>query len=67
MKERIVRTGSMHTCATCGDDIPTGSVALRRKRRAGTYHERLHADRDMNVSWYHHMTCARPVGEIGEP
>jgi hypothetical protein len=64
VKERIVRTGSMHDCATCGDRIPTGALALRRSRRAGTYHERLHADADGNVRWYHHVTCARPAGEV---
>lgn len=64
MKEKIVRTGSMHTCATCHEDIPTGSIALRRSRRAMTYHERCHADGKGLVSWYHHTTCARPAGEL---
>lgn len=64
MKERIVRTGSMHTCATCTKDIPTGSIALRRSRHAETYHERMHADGNMRVTWYHHVTCAKPAGEL---
>ena len=42
--------------------VRTGS--MRRERQAMTYHERLHADGNMRVHWYHHMSCATPAGEL---
>lgn len=60
MTEKIVKLGQAHTCCTCRTEIVKGAIALKRSRKAETYRERMHADRNGDAVWYHHTTCRAP-------
>jgi hypothetical protein len=56
-ENKLVIVSASHDCCKCRKMISKGSKAIRKQRRAATYHERLHAGAKGEVSWYYHIDC----------